>query len=386
MNGDGGKKVNDKKIKVREYTVFDGNRGWAKDGKLFRLACAPWLTEAPNGDLICTWLTGSDHEPADDNCAVTARSADGGKTWGDIGFILPPAEDNGSAWILNNGERLVALCARWPRKDNYTVWKYFRSESDDNGKSWYGNTAFDLVHGEGKSASFGQLIRTSRGENLACGTTYTKRAAVPLAGRERFAFARTEEEALAMPPIKAGERSAHKFATHLHGAGVFRVNDELSDFEYIGGVSNRPAGLLEPSIIELKDGRLVMLLRAEWSGWLWRSESRDGGRNWSPAIQTDIPNPGTLAQMIRIPDGRIVLFHNAMGGETGRTYQVRERRCLSIWVSNDELESFYIKENIFEDGGYYSYPFGMVLRDGRIVMAYDFNRREVRFCELEIPV
>ncbi|MBQ8141338.1 MAG: exo-alpha-sialidase [Clostridia bacterium] len=372
------------KIKVREYTVFNGNEGWEKDGKIFRLACAPIMAEAPNGDLICTWLTGSDHEPADDNCAVTIRSSDGGRTWRDIDFILPPADENGSAWILRNEDKLVALCARWPKADNYTVWHFFRMESNDNGKSWTGNTPFDLLSGEGKSASFGQLIRTSWGENIICGSTFTKREQMPTVGRERFAAARSEEEALAMPPRTDKERPIHKFGSHLHGVAAFKTDDTLSSFEYLGGVANRPSGLLEPTIIELKDEKLVMLIRAEWDGWLWRSESLDRGRTWSKAYRTDIPNPGTLPHMIRLPDGRIVLFHNAMGGETGRTYQVRERRCLSVWVSRDELESFYIKENIFEDGGYYSYPFGMVRSDGSLVMAYDFNRREIKFCELEI--
>ncbi len=372
------------KIKIKEYTVFDGNKGWEKDGKIFKLACGPTMTEAPNGDIICTWLTGSDHEPADDNCAVTKRSSDGGKNWYDTQLILPPADENGSAWILNNGEKLVAFCARWPRKDNYTVWNFFRMESNDSGKTWVGNQPFDLVKGDGMSASYGQMIRTSWGENLFCGTTFRKREQMPLCGRERFAAAQSEEQAFAMYPKTDKEKSIHKFGSHLHGVAVFKTNDDYSEFELLGGVENRPAGLLEPTIIELKDERLVMLIRAEWDGWLWRSESTDRGRTWSPAYRTDIPNPGTLPHMIRIPDGRIVLFHNAMGGETGRTYQVRERRCLSVWVSRDELESFYIKEDVLADSGYYSYPFGMVRSDGSIAMTYDFNRREIKFCELEI--
>lgn len=31
-----------------------------------------------------------------------------------------------------------------------------------------------------------------------------------------------------------------------------------------------------------KTYRLVLLMRAEWGGFLWRSDSYDGGRTWSP--------------------------------------------------------------------------------------------------------
>ncbi len=371
-----------KMINVKEYTVFDGNRGWAKDGKTFRLACAPVIAEADNGDLLCAWLTGSDNEPADDNCAVISRSTDGGETWSEPEFIVPPAEENGSAWVINHMGRLFAFCARW--KDNYTVWHFSSAESHDCGKTWEDFTPFDLLSGEGVSASFNQMIRTSWGENIICGTTYTKRKTPILAGRERLAYATSEEEAYAMPPRMEGERDAHKFASHLHGVGAFKADDDMKNFEFLGGVANRPASLGEPTIIELKDGRLTMLIRAEWDGWLWRSDSYDKGRTWTPAKRTDILNPGTLPNMVRMADGRIALFHNYMGGETGRTYKVHDRRLLSLWISDDELESFCIKEDIFADGGFYSYPWGLVKRDGSLVMAYDFNRREVKFCKIEI--
>jgi hypothetical protein len=34
------------------------------------LVCAARLWPMPNGDLICTWLSGSDNEPASDNCVA----------------------------------------------------------------------------------------------------------------------------------------------------------------------------------------------------------------------------------------------------------------------------------------------------------------------------
>lgn len=59
--------------------IFDGEDGWLHDGVRYRLACAPGLTVCPNGDLLCTWLSGSGGEPAVDNCSLISRSVDGGE-------------------------------------------------------------------------------------------------------------------------------------------------------------------------------------------------------------------------------------------------------------------------------------------------------------------
>jgi len=123
-----------------------------------------------------------------------------------------------------------------------------------------------------------------------------------------------------------------------------------------------------------------MLMRAEYGGFLWRAESSDNGRTWTDAWQTDIPNPTSLAALIRMPDGRIALIHNAVGGVVG---QNARRDPLSIWLSKDETESWYLKEDVIT-GGSLAYPCPLIV-DGRLVFSYDRNRREARFVEVELP-
>lgn len=144
---------------------------------------------------------------------------------------------------------------------------------------------------------------------------------------------------------------------------------------------NRPLGLLEPNILELKDGRLVMLMRAEWGGFLWRSDSTDGGKTWCPAYETDIPNPSALICLTRLPDGRIALVHNPTGGVRG---QRGPRSLLSFWISEDELQSFSVKLDLVA-GGYLSYPSVSVADDGKILVAYDHDRKSVRLLSFYLP-
>jgi predicted neuraminidase len=173
-----------------------------------------------------------------------------------------------------------------------------------------------------------------------------------------------------------------KFATHLHGCSALTTSDpSLRNFVEHAGIRNRPLGLLESTVVQFRDGRIVMLMRAEYGGFLWRADSSDNGRTWSDARQTDIPNPTSLAALIQLPDGRIALIHNVVGGVVGK----RDKRDpLSLWLSDDEMNSWYLKDDIIT-GGQLAYPCPLIV-DGRLVFTYDRNRREARFVEVTLPV
>jgi len=67
-------------------------------------------------------------------------------------------------------------------------------------------------------------------------------------------------------------------------------------------------GAVEPVVLELKDGRVWMLMRTQ-TGFLYESFSRDG-INWSPAQPSRFHSSTGPAELCWLPDGRIVLFWN----------------------------------------------------------------------------
>ncbi|MFH1742302.1 MAG: sialidase family protein, partial [bacterium] len=335
--------------------------------------------QAPNGDMLSCWLSGSDNEPSTDNNVLMARSKDKGRTWSEPKVFIPAGEMAGAVTILFStpDNRLIALGAHWPSEKHYTEWHWFRMESSDSGMTWSGPARF-VLHGNHASICQGP-VRLQNGEFLYPGQFFDERPKPLVAPAERLAHAKSEQEALAM---SAGEgRTGGKFSTHLHGCCVFIDPErEGKTFLEYGYIANRPLGLLESTCVQLKDGRIVMLMRAEWGGFLWRAESSDNGRTWTEAWQTDIPNPTSLTHLLRLPDGRIALIHNAVGGKVGE----RARRDpLSIWISDDETETWSIKADVIHDGQL-AYPNGMIL-DGRLVFVYDRDRRQVLFVEVDIP-
>jgi hypothetical protein len=374
-------------IFITQRAVFSG---WHD----YKLAVGCSLHQAPNGDILAWWLSGSDDEPARDNCGLLARSTDGGKTWSEPRVIVPAGQLAGTLGPMHSTRdgRLIALGAWLPSDKNYTVWHYFRIESDDNGWTW--SQPEPLALRPANDIAPGQVIRLDNGEYMLAAQFFEQRVQPLQANAIALAGATTEAAALGLPPAAEGERRPGKFGTHLHGCSVFvTARDDLRDLHERGRIANRPLGLLEPTIVQLQDRRIVMLMRAEWGGYLWRAESSDYGCTWTEAWQTDIPNPTSLACVLRLADGRIALLHNARGGKPGWF----ERSPLSIWISDDELVSWRIKVDIAtmtpmprpasyppDRPDQLAYPSGLVLADGRFVFGYDRNRRQAMFVEVDI--
>ena len=369
-------------ITVRQHLVFSG-RGSLK------LACGPTIRQAPNGDLLCYWLSGAGMEPASDNCVVLSRSTDGGQTWSTPHVLLPAGEMATALTVMHatSGGRLIAFWAQWPYDKHYTEWNCLRMESADNGHTW--STPRPVAYHD-SHVTLMNPMQLSSGEFLLPACFYDRRPKPLVAPVSDLAWAQTEDEALGMPAV-ADQPGGSKFSTHLHGCSVFiSADDNLENLVEHGYIANRPLGLLEPSCVQLRDGRIVMFMRAEWGGFLWRAESTDLGRTWSPAWETDIPNPTTLPFVLRLADGRIALVHNA----TGQKGSIGPRNPLSIWISDDELRSWSIREDVIATSGSYrpvnwadgldelAYP-NALLVDDQLVFVYDRNRRDVLFVKVE---
>lgn len=370
------------KVTFQRYTVFDGNNGWEHNGITYRLACGALVVDCPNGDLLCGWLSGSAKEPSTDNCFLISRSCDKGITWSEPQIFIPAGDMAGTVTNMHRTSdgKIVVFAANWPSENEYTVWHYFKIESSDNGYTWSKPQNF-MLHNDNASIGSGPMLLPDN-KFLYVGCFFDKRPQPLNAPASQLALVDNEQDALSLKPADPNNKRENpgKFGSHLHGCCVFVANDDSSsNFTEYGYIANRPLGLLEPTAVQLENGKIVMLMRAEWGGYLWRSESNDNGRTWSKAFQTDIPNPTSLTCLVKLPDGRIALLHNPNGGVVG---QRAKRTPLAIWISNDQMKTWYIKKNLIE-GGQLAYPCGIIYNN-KLIFVYDKNRREVEFVQVEL--
>lgn len=138
-------------------------------------------------------------------------------------------------------------------------------------------------------------------------------------------------------------------------------------------VSNLSAlGAIEPVVIQLRDGRIWMLLRTQ-TGHFYESFSSDGSR-WSAPAPSSIASSDSPAGLLRLTDGRLLLMVNdcrrfpyALGG----------RHVLQAAISADEGRTWTYRELVRDpqqafgpppggDNGV-SYPYLTQARDGRVV-------------------
>lgn len=133
-------------------------------------------------------------------------------------------------------------------------------------------------------------------------------------------------------------------------------------------------GAIEPVLLELRDGRVWMLVR-DRGGRLWQSFSPDGER-WpalerSPFISSDSP-----AELLRLRNGNILLLTNACQfWSDPRTYAMGGREVLQAALSADEGRTWRgFREILHESTGVRrgdrgsAYASAVETRDGKIVV------------------
>ncbi|WP_166831655.1 exo-alpha-sialidase [Thalassoroseus pseudoceratinae] len=111
-----------------------------------------------------------------------------------------------------------------------------------------------------------------------------------------------------------------------------------------GEVDAPKRGAMEPEVAELKDGRLLMLVRNQL-GFVGKSYSEDGGETWSKMTSLGVQGPEAPATLRRIPStGDLLLIWNNTytknAGHGGR------RTPLTAAISRDEGNSWTIVNNL----------------------------------------
>ncbi len=74
-------------------------------------------------------------------------------------------------------------------------------------------------------------------------------------------------------------------------------------------VKTLPKGIIQPTVWESIPGNIHALMRST-DGWIYRADSSDYGRTFSEPYRTDLPNPNSGIDCVRLADGRVVLVYN----------------------------------------------------------------------------
>ena len=95
----------------------------------------------------------------------------------------------------------------------------------------------------------------------------------------------------------------------------------------------------EPGVVELADGRIMMLIRAS-GGRQYQSYSSDGGITWSIAVPSGLKSPLSPASVKRVPGKKDLLAVNNNNGQAGPGYFKAKRTPLTIHLSKDHGQTW----------------------------------------------
>lgn len=135
------------------------------------------------------------------------------------------------------------------------------------------------------------------------------------------------------------------------------------------------AGMIQPALWEDRDG--VHMLCRTTSSRIFRSDSADGGRTWSLARDTGLPNNNSGIDLCALPDGTLLLAYNPRENLPG--FHKGPRTPLSVALSADGGRSFEPLLTLEDGAGNYSYP-AIIAEGNRVMITYTWNRERIRFC------
>ena len=320
----------------------------------FECCHASNLTLLQDGSIMAAWFAGSE-EGADDVEIWSSKRQKGEWSspieithdeelphWNPILY----AKEDGTVLLFYKVGRIIS---EW-----YTKLKI----SKDNGVTW--SESIDLVEGDrgGRGPVRNKVIKISDGTMLAPGST------------ENGIW-----KAFADRSIDGGRSWEKSTAIAIKNLEYIESENIISDIS-VTDQSFKGKGVIQPTFWESEAGKVHALLRST-EGKIYKSDSDDGGKNWSCAYPTVLPNNNSGIDVVKLSNGALVLAYNPVGVNWGPRTPMQLSASLDngqTWGNNFVLE---------DEEGEYSYP--SIISDGEsIFVTYTWKRKNIAFWEISI--
>jgi predicted neuraminidase len=383
---------------------------------------SPTIVELPNRDLLVAWYQGSGERRADDVSIMGARLKAGAKEWSSP-FVMADVPDfpdinpilfidpRGRLWLMwytviaNQWETSLL---RYRISDDYVM--------QEGPPRW---TWQDVLHVKPGGPTEGGIQPDDRfvesvERQIEQYTSYIMRAAGPigqkLAGKmaamwraELLAKAKGEDmmrkgyvldskggrreqsmgypyfrrmgwQTKNKPAIVDGKRMIVPLYSDGFSFSLMAVTDDCGETWQFSEPLVAP-GNIQASIVEKADGSLVAYMRDNGPppNRLHVSSSTDDGLKWSPVTDSELPNPGSGADLATLENGHWIIVYNDT--EQGR-------HSLAASVSTDEGKSWEYTRHLERDlrereaATRSHYPAVIEGHDGTVHVVYSYHRND----------
>jgi predicted neuraminidase len=364
----------------RERLIFTGDRGHVH---------ASSVVETPSGSLLAVWyengapndtyyFRGGDEDKSDDVRIAGARLRQGGAAW-DAPFVISDTfgvSDNNPALGIDGQKRLwlvhATLLAVPARAWGSALLQYkVSTDYEGSGPPRWERSSILVPKPDGLDEIIARAADDSRRSAGRQSPQGVQRAR-DLLDRLDDPFARRLGW---MPRVHPVPLSNGSFIVplanenfNLAAMAITRDGGETWTF-------SRPVpglGVTQPSIVQVRDGRLVAFFRDATSAHrIHRSESGDSGLTWSSVTATTLPNPGGGIEAVALASGNLAIVYN------DKESSPRDR--LAVSLSSDEGRTWGWTRHLENTPGQrFDYPSVVQGRDGLLHATYSYNLKTIK--------
>lgn len=331
------------------------------------------LVECADGSLLACWFYGSGERSADDVVVQGARRDAGGVEWGEV-FLMadtPEFPDCNPVLFIDEQERvwlfwITVLANRW--ENSQLKFRRAKSSVGTGAPDWAWQDVIQLKPGSLFARTMKQRF-DELGVDQAMWAEYAKPYERLLLSAAEDPYKRqtgwmTRTHPLTLP---SGRILVPVYSDGFNASLMAISDDAGNSWRASAPIIGR--GPIQPTVVRRRDGSLVAYCRdsGDAPGRVMVSESRNEGESWSAARDSDIPNPGSSLEVLRLHDGRWLMVCNDTE---------RGRHRLSIFLSEDEGVSWAYRrvlEPMDETGKSFGYPSVIQARDGLIHVTYSYS-------------
>lgn len=334
------------------------------------------IIELPNGDLLSCWFEGSGERNANDVKVKGARLKKGTTKWSETFEMAdtPGQPDCNPVLFVDQNNKLilywvVVQANRWEN----SVLKY-RTSTDyikNGAPKWDWQDVILLKLNDDFAETIKNQFSLMKSRDLAWAEyapqyeTMVYEAAKDKKKRETGWMTRIH------PVILPSGRILLPLYSDGYNLSLIAISDDQ-------GESWKPSlpivgyGNIQPSIVQKKDGSLVAFMRdnGDAPGRILKSTSSDDGYSWTAAEKSDIINPGTSVDAIKLKNGNWVMVYNDLESD---------RYSIAVSLSDDEGKTWKWTKRLERDDnkkGSFSYPSVIQTKDGMIHLTYSYRMGE----------
>lgn len=330
---------------------------------------APGIVELEDGSLMVSWYRGSGERKADDVRVLGARMKPGETQWSEPFLMVdtPGFPDGNTCMHVDSKGRLslfwpLVLANTW--ESCITQQLVSESPIGTGCPKWIRRESLWLKPDDFSPKALAMLDELVQNTQQPIPEKLLQEIAEVKQRLPDKLFQRLGWQPRCKPTTLSSGRILLPLYTDTFSISIMAISDD----EGATWRASQPLigfGNIQPSVLERTDGSLVAYMRE--NGFTQRvrvCESQDGGETWGEVTSSELPNPGSGLDAVRLAQGPWVLIYNDTK---------RGRNRLAVSLSNDEGRTWPVTRYLEDHPtGSYHYPAIIQSRDGNLHAIYSY--------------